>query len=599
LIPAARYTGVSVFRADYVTNGSALAQSGDQAGVQCDLFPVSPPQNVDFVLVIDNSGSMSNEQAAVATAASEMGAQLSSSTVDWRVAVITSDLDYQSNDNAAWQRGEHPQATLSITSINDDGTDSGGGNRRIRITTSPASGYVVGDDLFVWGTSNYNNQYSVRTAGNPFETTTGNGTSNTATESSGSVRRAERYCAFTTSTAELSDCVTTLGIRGSGEENFFRAMACALGRSVSGPGITSSLDTAGGELGGSADGESCGRDGDRAPYPSGNTYLTPPGIFSMLPRTDGSATKLRTDARLAVIFITDANDQSDGRYSRLDTGYPGDAIATHSVPAWVSFFQNFDGAGGPLSSAFVAGLVCPNNGDCTDEGNSTPGDEPYMNPRFQQLFSSLGGIEAQLPDDTDPAQAQKIGDAIRSILQQAIGAASPYTLTKPPISSTIKVAMEHNSTVGPCNWDDVPRDTQNGFDYDPISHAIVFYGDCRPDPDRTGARVSVSYRYWIDQSPEPDPQQGPCGICAYCPGISRCDLEACACICEQTVSCNPGFSWNQTACDCLCDTGALSCGPTRTPEDSLCACVCLPDCGGCGANFNCQPSYCECVPRGG
>jgi hypothetical protein len=127
--------------------------------------------------------------------------------------------------------------------------------------------------------------------------------------------------------------------------------------------------------------------------------------------------KIRTDAQLAVIFITDTNEQSDGRYARATQGtYVGDAIATHSLPAWQAFFSNFDGLNDPiLSRALVHGILCPNGGDCTDEGDQVPGNEPYMNPRYANFIANLGGVEAALPDDTDPLRNQKIADAIALI----------------------------------------------------------------------------------------------------------------------------------------------------------------------------------------
>ena len=36
-------------------------------------------------------------------------------------------------------------------------------------------------------------------------------------------------------------------------------------------------------------------------------------------------------------------------------------------------------------------------------------------------------------------------------------------------------------------------------------------------------RIAISYRTWIDQSPEPDPPLPACNICGSCTGIERCE----------------------------------------------------------------------------
>jgi hypothetical protein len=177
---------------------------------------------------------------------------------------------------------------------------------------------------------------------------------------------------------------------------------------------------------------------------------------------------------------------------------------------------------------------------------------------------------------------------VAAIIDAAIGAVSPYRLTKDAIASTIKVVLEMGSTVGPCDTTNVPRSRVNGFDYDPRSHHLQFFGNCRPS--RSGAKVSVSYRYYIDQTGEPDRPE--CSACSSCTGISRCDLQSCQCVCDQAIDCGPGRRWDQTACDCVCDMASLGCDANHRPDESICACVCAPECGGCGLGSTCNQSFC-------
>ena len=94
-----------------------------------------------------------------------------------------------------------------------------------------------------------------------------------------------------------------------------------------------------------------------------------------------------------------------------------------------------------------------------------------------------GVSAAALPADTDPQRDQKIADAIALILQQTVAQSSPYVLEKPPISSTIKVAVtaaveNPAACSATCDADscaDVPRSRENGFDYDGATNSISFF----------------------------------------------------------------------------------------------------------------------------
>jgi hypothetical protein len=519
------------FKLDDLGNGTAVAQFGDDTGVQCDRFLVEPLQKVDFLLLIDNSGSMDNEQTATANAAAQIGAQLAASTVDFRVAVVTSDVDGLQNNVAEW------------TSC-----------------TSPAAG--------------------------------------TCAQANPLMSNDQVYCPFTNNTAVLQACVDGLNVSGNGEENFFRPVACLMGKTVVGPGINLLL-TGVGELGGDPDGEACGRDLDnsRAPFQAGATYPIAPAGFAMLPRAEGNPSRLRPGAQLAVIFITDANEQSDGRYVQ---GTVTEAVAVHSIPSWVTYFQDFDGAGDPLlSRAIVHGLTCPAGTNCTDENGN------YMNTRFQQFLSALGGVEAALPDNADPQNAQKIADAIGLIMQQSIAQSSPYVLVKPPISSTIKLAVDF-LTVGACNTADMPRSRQDGFDYDGTTNSVTFFGSCRPllDNSQVGRPFAISYRYWIEDSPNPDGNNDPCGDC-QAPFVCVAGQCLCPFDCGLPDGVGPGQTCDATTCtaECLPDCGGCPDGAACQQASVDCACACPADCNtgaALPANQVCDPLTClpTCAPDG-
>ena len=83
------YSDDQIIRMNDVTNSTAVAQAPDRTNVECDSFATVGENPVDFIWVVDNSGSMSQEQAAVSAAGTAMGTLLANSTLDWRIGVTT------------------------------------------------------------------------------------------------------------------------------------------------------------------------------------------------------------------------------------------------------------------------------------------------------------------------------------------------------------------------------------------------------------------------------------------------------------------------------------------------------------------------------
>lgn len=102
------------------------------------------------------------------------------------------------------------------------------------------------------------------------------------------------------------------------------------------------------------------------------------------------------------------------------------------------------------------------------------------------VIEASGG--AAIPIKTTFVQAE-IDAGMAKIVDAVVGAASQFKLDRSPITSTIKVNV---------SGVDVPRTRSNGFDYDPASKSIVFYGTkYRPE---IGQQVVVSYRVWKGSS---------------------------------------------------------------------------------------------------
>ena len=98
------------------------------------------------------------------------------------------------------------------------------------------------------------------------------------------------------------------------------------------------------------------------------------------------------------------------------------------------------------------------------------------------LVEKLGGAWL----DINKAQDADVQAAMNKLVDAIAGASSQFKLSRTPITSTIKVTIGSR---------DVPRSRIDGFDYDPASKSVVFFGNnYRP---RIGDQVFISYRIWI------------------------------------------------------------------------------------------------------
>jgi hypothetical protein len=97
------------------------------------------------------------------------------------------------------------------------------------------------------------------------------------------------------------------------------------------------------------------------------------------------------------------------------------------------------------------------------------------------VVTANGGAFIPLETATDA----EVSAALSRIVDAVAGAASEFVLTRPPLSSTLRVRVEETL---------VPRSRAEGFDYDDPSRAIVFRGGMfRP---RRGQAVRAAYFLW-------------------------------------------------------------------------------------------------------
>jgi hypothetical protein len=194
-------------------------------------------------------------------------------------------------------------------------------------------------------------------------------------------------------------------------------------------------------------------------------------IDHSLPCASGDKWKLRCGATRIVIILSDEDDETIEDQSGGDN-YPGDPH-----PPLVETF-----ARGYRDREAILFAIAGGNPRCPTAYNASKGINAVVN--------AVGGGSVGSICDADQTAN------VENIIRAASGISSTYVLSQPPISSTIKVAAVPAPAQAPR---EVPRSRTDGFDYDGVTNAILFYGSFRPM--HNSLDVVASYRYYIDCVP--------------------------------------------------------------------------------------------------
>lgn len=163
--------------------------------------------------------------------------------------------------------------------------------------------------------------------------------------------------------------------------------------------------------------------------------------------TGANAGFLRADARLAVIMVSDEEDQSDG-----------------SVNLYIDFFRNLKGFRNPqlVSVSAIAGDV---PGGCATAAEGR---------RYQNAVQGIGGQFGSICSNSWQAMLQNIGLGVFALR-------STWTLSRQADPNSITVRVNGSS---------VSQSSSNGWSYDPAANTVTFHGNAIPPP---GARIEVQY----------------------------------------------------------------------------------------------------------
>ncbi|MFH1807980.1 MAG: adventurous gliding motility lipoprotein CglD [Pseudomonadota bacterium] len=583
LVPAQLHSGQALFHLSDLGDGSALGQAGDATGVLCERLTAQGNATVDILWAVDNSVSMSDEQAAVAASADALDARLGRASVDWRVAEVSSAF-YAPNGTASGCTNlscgntleqQCRRFTSSITAFKNWFTQShaawiGAGG----VCNTPNERILRGAQLMLTPAASNGNLASFMPVA--------------ASPDAMHLREDTNLVLILLGDADDQQYTNATAAAGIDEyEAFFRALPVAsfttggilcpdgsCGETQRTPHVaTGFVNRFGGVLGGLKDLSSIAPTIDAivdqvvgrvSPY-----TLQEPAISSTIKvaiSRDGS-----TGACLTIVPTCPCDDVPRSR----DNGFDYDS-STNTI----AFFGDCR----PLAASPAADIAVSYRYWIDRTPDADPGQNCDCTP--PQVCDPLT-LACYCPPDCGQANLPP---------EEVCNTSTCTVECRPDCGASCGGASVCVSTTSLCGCE-CPSDCGGpspggGFscDRDPGSASFCTY-TC------TGCPGTPPNSQMVCDAPTCTWQ---CPACSACPGLATCNMATCACDCQQTLSCNPGYQWDAQACDCVCDTASLGCGARYLPSASLCACICADNCGDqCQGSVHCNSSLCACVPNGG
>jgi len=186
----------------------------------------------------------------------------------------------------------------------------------------------------------------------------------------------------------------------------------------------------------------------------------------------------RSGSKLYFIFVSDEGDNYQCRAggSNLTPAAPTLWNPCQGGTAFNTSSNIFTQNGYKVFGILGVDAATGNEGKCTGAGATSAADDNNQWPAYQQLITATGGSMASIC-------ATEFSSTMTSIVSQAAGSASPYKLSKTPISSTIVVKVKGVQ---------VANSASNGWVYDASANAISFAGSATP---AAGDAITVTYEY--------------------------------------------------------------------------------------------------------
>ncbi len=558
LTPLSNFVEPSIFTVGDTAGGSALAQFGDANAVQCETFA---PTNgkIDFLFVVDDSCSMANKQLALANSAQAMADNLSNSTLDWRVGLVTTSYHITGEPNSSVMRGFSRNVNLFKAWLSRGATcrsqtcafaDGGG------FPGAPCGGADG-------GFGGANNGCWIDTSGTGNEGLLG----------------AARKATDDITPPSVTDVVNKLRPGAS-------LVVVLLGDADDQTSGYTSVSAA------------CGGSDSNG----GNTCVPAANFVSFFTAADGGT----LDA---------------GTMNKLGTKIPVHGIICPAFPdGGTANCGDFYGARPQRHAAVVTatggirGDICPATGCGATPPAGIPvamaaivnssigqaGHKTQKPPIGASIKLAMDAVENSLscnPDDLPRSRVNGFDfDGVNNTIS-FFGACRPSAQTSAAAVSYrywIDTTQNPNGSPPPCFPDPFfdPNDPdfcKGNLTCNRVTNVCECAENCGGATPPPG-KVCNQNKLVCDFVCTPD-----CG--GTCTGYQTCDTASCACQCVQNATCAPGFKFQNGGgvCGCVCDTAALNCGNEYSADANACACVCKPDCGGCPSGTQCNLNACACA----
>ncbi len=199
-----------------------------------------------------------------------------------------------------------------------------------------------------------------------------------------------------------------------------------------------------------------------------------------LPRDSSDPSKVRDDAKLVVIYVTDEKpdeiESGTGGAGILSEGNiePSAAQAAQILTFVQDYIADFN------TENAIAHLISEPLPFASPTCSSGGAEHAYG---YYEIIQALGGQAGSICADD-------LGPVLDAMIDAIIGDASPIRLSKVPISASISLARDGAS---------VFRSRDQGWDFRSSSNSIIFFN--MPFDPANPSDVVVSYRRWADQIP--------------------------------------------------------------------------------------------------
>ncbi|MDP3502055.1 MAG: adventurous gliding motility lipoprotein CglD [Myxococcales bacterium] len=535
LTPIANFTGAPLFTISDTAGGSAIAQFGDDNASQCEVFTPGNAK-VDFLFVVDDSCSMATSQNALAATATQMTAQLSNSSLDWRVGLVT-------------------------TSYRSGGTSTTNNNNALRGFTRDV------DQFRAWLTRNSTcNAMRCNTV-----TPTPPATMGPACNPTG----ASGGC--------------WVGTGGSGDERSLESAARAVQNITPATMMEQANRLREGAqlvivLLGDADDQSARNAAEFTTF-----FTTANANISF-----GSNTyQNRTGGRIVVHGIVcpqgstcnaEPNNNKHGQVISATGGVRGDLCNPRmgNTAADCSVFPSIPVAVPNIVTSAIAAA-------------GYRMQKPPIGASVKVAMSNVVDMAMCNPNDLPRSRMNGFDfDGINRTLS-FFGACRPAgAMNRAAVSYRywIDVTPMPGGNPPPCvndpNYDPTDTDFCRGRLACNRTNGVC---ECPQDCGGNGPPGTIC---------NTNPQvcdfvcTADCG--GTCSSFQQCNTTSCSCDCRQMFTCPAGFRFANSGgqCGCVCDTAALNCGPSYDADPATCACTCKSDCGGCSGGQTCNRSVCSC-----